>query len=171
MLSEKELKNIIKSGIIERIKNTDDLKFAFGITEKEWDKMQTFAQSSTDLASEGTCDVDYQLNYINSDDEEDFVILSCNFNILEKDPEGYEDEIDDYNINNVTISIDEFELLELEDVLDLSEASQKYGININTLKSACQKGLNGLIEGIDYKKSGRVWLITKNAIKKVWGNN
>lgn len=166
MLTELQLKSIIESGIIERIKNTDDLKFVFGILKGEWDKMQTFAQSSTDSAPEGTWDSDYQLNYINSEGEEDFVTLLCNFNILEKDPEGYEDEVDNYNINNVTISIDGFELLELEDVMDLSEASQRYNININTLKSACQKGLNGLIEGIGYKKSGRVWLITKDAIKK-----
>lgn len=166
MLSELQLKSIIESGIIERIKTVDDLKFVFGISKEEWDKIQTFAQSSTDSAPEGTWDSDYQLNYINSEGEEDFVILLCNFNILEKDSEGYEDEVDNYNINNVTISIDEFELLELEDVMDLSEASQRYNININTLKSACQKGLNGLIEGIDYKKSGRVWLITKDAIKK-----
>jgi len=56
--------------------------------------------------------------------------------------------------------------MQLKDVMDLSEASEKYNININTLKSACQKGLNGLVEGIDYKKSGRVWLITRDAIKK-----
>lgn len=166
MLTELQLKSIVESGIIERIKTVDDLKFVFGISKEEWDKMQTFAQSSTDSTPEGTWDSDYQLNYINSEGEEDFINLSCNFNILEKDPEGYEDKVDDYNINNVTISIDGFELLEMEDVMDLSEASQRYNININTLKSACQKGLNGLIEGIDYKKSGRVWLITKDAIKK-----
>lgn len=56
--------------------------------------------------------------------------------------------------------------LKFDDVMDLSEASKKYNININTLKSACQQGLNGLIEDVDYKKSGRVWIITKDALKK-----
>ncbi|WP_049043226.1 helix-turn-helix domain-containing protein [Clostridium sporogenes] len=166
MLTELQLKSIIESGIIERIKTVDDLKFIFGISKEEWDKMETFAQSSTDSAPEGTWDSDYQLIYINKEGEEDFLNLSCNFNILEKDLEGYEDKVDDYNINNVKVFIDEFELLELEDTMDLSEASEKYGININTLKSACQQGLNGLVEGIDYKKAGRVWLITRDAVKK-----
>lgn len=166
MLTELQLKSIIKGGIIERIKTVDDLKFVFGILEEEWDKMQTFAQSSTDSAPEGTWDSDYQLIYVNKEGEEDFINLSCNFNILKKDTEGYEDEVDNYNINNVTISIDEFELLEIDDMMDLSEASERYDVNINTLKSACQKGLNGLVEGIDYKKAGRVWLITRDAVKK-----
>lgn len=58
--------------------------------------------------------------------------------------------------------------MELKDIMDLSEASKKYNIDINTLKWACQHGSNGLEEGVDYKKSGRVWLITRQAIEKTW---
>lgn len=56
--------------------------------------------------------------------------------------------------------------MKLEDVLDLSEASKKYNLNVNTLKTICQKGLHGLEEGLDYKKAGRVWLITRKAIEE-----
>lgn len=55
----------------------------------------------------------------------------------------------------------------IDDVMDLSEASDKYDININTLKSICQNESYNLKKGIDYKKSGRVWLITKDAILKI----
>ncbi|RXI70485.1 helix-turn-helix domain-containing protein [Clostridium tetani] len=58
--------------------------------------------------------------------------------------------------------------MEITDVMDLAEASERYEININTLKTACQKGSKGLIKDIDYRKSGRVWLITKQAIERTW---
>lgn len=58
--------------------------------------------------------------------------------------------------------------MKLTDVMDLSEASKEYGIDINTLKWACQHGSNGLEKDVDYKKSGRVWLITRQAVERVW---
>lgn len=57
--------------------------------------------------------------------------------------------------------------MDLKDIMDLSEASKKYNLNINTLKTICQRGMHNLEEGKDYKKSGRVWLITKKAIEKI----
>ena len=56
--------------------------------------------------------------------------------------------------------------MQLKDVMDLKEASEKYNLNINTLKTICQKGSYNLEEGTDYKKSGRVWLITTKAIEE-----
>ncbi|WP_039232088.1 helix-turn-helix domain-containing protein [Clostridium novyi] len=57
--------------------------------------------------------------------------------------------------------------MKLADVMDLKEASEKYNLNINTLKSICQKELHGLKSGVDYRKTGRVWIITKDAIEKI----
>ncbi|WP_096636391.1 helix-turn-helix domain-containing protein [Clostridium cochlearium] len=56
--------------------------------------------------------------------------------------------------------------MKLEDIMDLKEASEKYNLNINTLKTICQKGLHNLSEDVDYKKTGRVWLITRKAIEE-----
>ena len=56
--------------------------------------------------------------------------------------------------------------MQLKDIMDLKEASEKYNLNINTLKTICQKGLHNLSEGVDYKKAGRVWLITRKAIEE-----
>lgn len=57
--------------------------------------------------------------------------------------------------------------MKLADVMDLKEASEKYNLNINTLKSICQKELHGLKKDVDFKKTGRVWIITKYAIEKI----
>ena len=57
--------------------------------------------------------------------------------------------------------------MKLTDVMDSKEASEKYNININTLKSICQNGSYNLKDEIDYRKTGRVWLITKDAMKKI----
>lgn len=61
--------------------------------------------------------------------------------------------------------------MDLKDIMDLSEASKKYNLNINTLKTICQRGMHNLEKGTDYKKSGRVWLITKKAIEEKILNN
>ncbi|MCD3319518.1 hypothetical protein G8V07_11550 [Clostridium botulinum D/C] len=57
--------------------------------------------------------------------------------------------------------------MDINDIMDLKEASIKYNLNINTLKATCQNGRHGLVEGKDYRKTGRVWLITKEALEKI----
>ncbi|EDS76588.1 conserved hypothetical protein [Clostridium botulinum C str. Eklund] len=56
---------------------------------------------------------------------------------------------------------------DINDIMDTKEASEKFDININTLKTICQRGMHGLIEGEDYRKTGRVWLITIDGMKKI----
>ncbi|KLU74186.1 hypothetical protein ADU80_05010 [Clostridium botulinum] len=58
----------------------------------------------------------------------------------------------------------------IKNIMDLKEASIEYNLNMSTLKSICQKGWHGLIEGEDYRKAGRVWLITREAIEKIIKN-
>lgn len=55
----------------------------------------------------------------------------------------------------------------LNNVMDLREASKKSKISINTLKSICQNESYDLIRGKDFKRSGRVWLITKDALEHI----
>lgn len=56
----------------------------------------------------------------------------------------------------------------LENVMTFTEASKKWGLNDSTLRKlvATEK----LEEGIDYRKSGNTWLITREAMEKVYGN-
>ncbi|WP_085829068.1 helix-turn-helix domain-containing protein [Clostridium massiliodielmoense] len=57
--------------------------------------------------------------------------------------------------------------MKLTDVMNLKEASEKYNINMNTLKTICQRSKYDLVEEVDFRKSGKVWLITKDAMKKI----
>lgn len=67
----------------------------------------------------------------------------------------------------ININIEGVINLDLKNVMDLKEASEKYNININTLKTICQRNKYNLIEDVDFKKTGRVWLITKAGVEKI----
>lgn len=55
----------------------------------------------------------------------------------------------------------------LHDVMTFAEASEKWGLGESTLRSAIHS--ERFTEGIDYKKSGKVWLVTKEAMERVYG--
>lgn len=55
----------------------------------------------------------------------------------------------------------------INNILTFTEASQKWNIDSSTLRKLVTTGK--LIEDVDYRKSGNVWLITKEAMKKVYG--
>lgn len=58
----------------------------------------------------------------------------------------------------------------INDVLTFAELAEKWGLSMGTLRMRLSKGYMGdLIEGVDYKKSGKVWLITKEAMIKLYG--
>ena len=69
-------------------------------------------------------------------------------------------EVQLYKNENLTRSI-------LCDVMTFAEASKKWGLGESTLRSAIKT--DRFIENIDYKKSGKVWLITTKAMEKVYG--
>lgn len=50
----------------------------------------------------------------------------------------------------------------LDEVMAFSEASEIWGLGESTLRSTVRT--DKLQEGIDYRKSGKVWLITKDAM-------
>lgn len=51
--------------------------------------------------------------------------------------------------------------------MTFAEATEKWGLGESTLRSVVKQ--NRLREGIDYRKSGKVWLITENAMRKLYG--
>ncbi|NFM32664.1 helix-turn-helix domain-containing protein [Clostridium botulinum] len=57
----------------------------------------------------------------------------------------------------------------LNEVMTFAEASKKWGLGESTLRSAIHS--DRFIENIDYKKSGKVWLITKEAMERVYGES
>ncbi|WP_271814468.1 helix-turn-helix domain-containing protein [Clostridium beijerinckii] len=55
----------------------------------------------------------------------------------------------------------------LDEVMAFSEASEIWGLGESTLRSTVRT--DKLQESIDYRKSGKVWLITKDAMIRVYG--
>jgi hypothetical protein len=52
-------------------------------------------------------------------------------------------------------------------VLTFAEASEKWNLNDSTLRKAVKT--DRLIEGLDYRKSGKVWLIRVETMEKLYG--
>ena len=55
----------------------------------------------------------------------------------------------------------------IKTVLTFAEASHRWGLNDSTLRKLVNT--NKLQENIDYRKSGKVWLITEEAMFKIYG--
>lgn len=55
----------------------------------------------------------------------------------------------------------------LTQVFTFAEASELWNIDSSTLRHRVTS--EKLIEGLDYKKSGKVWLITKGAMERLYG--
>ena len=58
--------------------------------------------------------------------------------------------------------------VELDNVMTLVEATEKWGLADSTLRKLMTT--DKLVTGIDYKKSGRATLITKRAMTKIYGD-
>lgn len=55
----------------------------------------------------------------------------------------------------------------LKEVLTITEAAELWGKEVSTLRRVIKNGK--FTYGIDYRKSGSTWLITKTAMEKVYG--
>lgn len=60
----------------------------------------------------------------------------------------------------------------IDTIMTLGEASKLYGVDVDTLKRACagQKGLPPRFSEDEYRKSGRYWLVTKEAMDRLYKN-
>lgn len=61
------------------------------------------------------------------------------------------------------------DFLTIKDILTFTEASEEWGLDSSTLRKVVKT--NKLTENIDYRKSGKVWLITREAMIKLYGDN
>lgn len=61
----------------------------------------------------------------------------------------------------------------LDDVLSLTEASELYKVPKPTLQSACtgQKGYPPIFNDRECRKAGSTWLVTREAMDRVYGKN
>ena len=62
----------------------------------------------------------------------------------------------------------------IDDVLTFAEAEELYGLSKGVLRKyvsyELKKG-SRFKEGIDYRKSGKTWLITREAMEREYGKN
>lgn len=60
----------------------------------------------------------------------------------------------------------------IEEVMTLKEACELWGLSESSLRVAFSqkyKKVEKLIEGVDYRKSGSTWLVTRTAMEKYTG--
>ncbi|WP_238455611.1 helix-turn-helix domain-containing protein [Desulfolucanica intricata] len=55
----------------------------------------------------------------------------------------------------------------LENILSLTEASQRWGLSEATIRMGIHR--DRFIEGEEIRKSGKIWLITYQAMERVYG--
>ena len=80
-------------------------------------------------------------------------------------------EIKEIILDNETLSKDFRKALgyfPLNRIYTFAEATQLWGLADSTLRKVVAT-TNKLNEGIDYRKSGKVWLITEQAMKRLYG--
>lgn len=60
--------------------------------------------------------------------------------------------------------------MNIDDVYSTSEAAKIWGVSTQTVKTAClgQKGLPPRFEKGEYRKSGRVWLVTRSGMERLF---
>lgn len=55
----------------------------------------------------------------------------------------------------------------INEVMTFAEATKKWGLGDSTLRMAINR--KNLVKGIDYRKSGSAWIITKDAMYREYG--
>ena len=90
---------------------------------------------------------------------------------INKEEGDYEYIIEDdaiiYNPSEGIISEPKKVILEINEVMTFAEATQRWGLADSTLRKLATT--NKLLEGLDFRKSGKVWLITKEAMERIYG--
>lgn len=91
---------------------------------------------------------------------------------INADEGDYEFEIDDesiiYNSEEGTVlKAKENVIFEINEVMTVNESAEIWGITEGAIRNAIKT--NKFIPGIDYRKAGRITLITKDAMTRVYG--
>ena len=57
----------------------------------------------------------------------------------------------------------------LDDVMTISEAAEKFGVDVSTLRRNFANEWKGFADGIDIRKSASTWLVTREAMEEAYG--
>ena len=55
----------------------------------------------------------------------------------------------------------------INDIMTMKEAAEAFGIVEGTIRAGIKRGK--LIEGVDYRKAGKITLVTRSSIEREWG--
>ena len=57
----------------------------------------------------------------------------------------------------------------LEDVMTTQEAAERWNVTADSLKQNCRGRVkNGFLEG-EFRKSGKMWLVTRHGMERLYG--
>ena len=60
--------------------------------------------------------------------------------------------------------------MKLEDVMTTQEAAERWNVTADSLKQNCRGRVkNGFLEG-EFRKSGKMWLVTRQGMERLYGN-
>ena len=58
---------------------------------------------------------------------------------------------------------------ELDDIMTTQEAAERWNVTADSLKQNCRGRVkNGFLEG-EFKKSGKMWLVTRQGMERLYG--
>lgn len=59
--------------------------------------------------------------------------------------------------------------MKLEDVMTTQEAAERWNVTADSLKQNCRGRVkNGFLEG-EFRKSGKMWLVTRQGMERLYG--
>ena len=59
---------------------------------------------------------------------------------------------------------------ELDDIMTTQEAAERWNVTADSLKQNCRGRVkNGFLEG-EFRKSGKMWLVTRQGMERLYGN-
>lgn len=59
--------------------------------------------------------------------------------------------------------------IELDDVMTMLEAGERWGKTPDSLKQNCMGRVKNGFKSGEFRKSGRIWLVTRQAMERVYG--
>lgn len=147
------------------IKSEEEFKKVLQISENEWDEIMTYSQSSTDENTPaGFEDMRIQLDVLNEYNEDDVLDIDLVYSVKNEVIDS--DGVKDFKLGELANIIAYIPELYIDKVLTFGEAAEIWNIDTSALRKSVERGR--FLEG-EVRKSGNTWLITKEAMVRLYG--
>lgn len=147
------------------IKSEEEFKKVLQISENEWDEIMTYSQSSTDENTPaGFEDMRIQLDVLNEYNEDDVLDIDLVYSVKNEVIDS--DGVKDFKLGELANIIAYIPELYIDKVLTFGEAAEIWNIDTSALRKSVERGR--FLDG-EVRKSGNTWLITKEAMVRLYG--